>query len=87
MATCKQDRPEVVKLGPDEDLSPIMPKGCSWEFWSGVVGIDRSLSVWELTGEVGRVDDLTPRARQALADYMIQLWRAFAAAGEPPARQ
>lgn len=72
------------------DLPPIRPSGCSLEFWGGVVGIDRSLRVWEVStpegevvpfaSQVGPRGELSPSDRQALAEYMVDLWQRFGAA-------
>lgn len=75
---------------PPVDLPPIRPRGCSLEFWGGVVGIDRSLRVWEVShpngepisfaSQVGQRGELSPRDRKALAEYMVDLWQRFGAA-------
>jgi hypothetical protein len=67
------------------DTPPIRPKGCDWEMWGGAVGIDHGLVVWDVNTQdasaapVGFASELSPSSRRALAAYMIELWRAFAA--------
>lgn len=60
---------------------PMKAPGCPWRFWSGVVGISSNLVVWEGSGSngcpIGFAKDLKPRARVALANYMIGLWTRF----------
>jgi len=56
---------------------PIKAPGCSWEFWSGVVGLTTNLCVWDGDRPAGYAGSMTKRSRVALANYMIALWTRF----------
>ena len=63
---------------------PQHAKGCAWESWGGAFAISDKLRVFdcETKGkdhEVGDANDLSPKARAALADHMISLWTRFKA--------
>ena len=60
-------------------LIPQKAKGCAWESWGGAFGISDKLRIFdgetrEKIHEVGDANDLSPKARAALADHMISLW-------------
>ena len=55
----------------------IKIKGSGCEFWSGVVGLSDKLVVFDGEIPTGVASDFSVRARRALADGMIERWKAF----------
>jgi hypothetical protein len=56
---------------------PMKAPGCSWEMWSGVIGLNTNLKVFDAEIPVGNAGHLADSERVALADYMIGLWSQF----------
>lgn len=76
----KEREPRIVNTvtGPtSKNRPPIRPRGTKYEFWSGVLGIDRGLSIHDGGMVAAHISEISKRDRRVLARYMIALWKRF----------
>jgi len=60
-------------------LKPILPFGRDghWGFWSGVVGIDEDLTIYDHSWSVANASEIPAKDRTVIAKHMIALWERF----------
>lgn len=60
---------------------PILPFGKRgrWGFWSGVLGIDQKLNIYDFQWEIGNATEIPAKVRKVIAKHMIELWQKFEA--------
>lgn len=75
----KERTPQIVKRGkPGTGYPPpILPHGTRFEFWHGVVGIDRALTIYDRDSAAAHVGEIDEKDRKVIAQYMIALWKRF----------